>query len=61
MAIPAAGVCIAQRIAVANGLDWMAFARRHAFAANAALALLFVAALAKGLADPFKPFIYFRF
>jgi alginate O-acetyltransferase complex protein AlgI len=28
---------------------------------NCALALLFACAIGKGLADPFKPFIYFRF
>jgi alginate O-acetyltransferase complex protein AlgI len=44
-----------------EGFDWMKLARRHALLANSLLALLFVAALAKGLADPFKPFIYFRF
>jgi len=57
----AAGVCVAQRICASREIDWISLARRHAFAANGALALLFVAALAKGLADPFKPFIYFRF
>jgi alginate O-acetyltransferase complex protein AlgI len=31
------------------------------FAVNSLLALLFVLALAKALADPFKPFLYFRF
>lgn len=30
-------------------------------AADLAVALLFVFALAKALADPFKPFLYFRF
>ncbi|HEY8163509.1 MAG TPA: MBOAT family O-acyltransferase [Methylocystis sp.] len=54
-------VCVAQRIGASLGADWAALARRHAFATNAALAMLFIAALAKGLADPFKPFIYFRF
>jgi len=61
MALVAAGVCVAQRIGVERRIDWLALAQRHALAANSALALLFVAALAKGLADPFKPFIYFRF
>lgn len=62
MAIVAAGVCVAQRIgADAPGFDWSALRRRYALAANGALAVLFVAALAKGVADPFKPFIYFRF
>ena len=55
-------IVIAQRAALyIPGFDWAALARRHALAANTLLALLFLAALAKGLADPFKPFIYFRF
>ncbi len=61
MAVIAVGVCVAQRVATSVGLDWTALARRHALAANSMLAVLFIAALAKGLADPFKPFIYFRF
>ncbi|WP_363349057.1 MBOAT family O-acyltransferase [Methylocystis echinoides] len=61
VALVAASVCVLQRIGVQLGIDWLALARRHAFAANSALALLFLAALAKGLAEPFKPFIYFRF
>ena len=61
-ALIGAGVVVAQRAALSiEGFSWMDFARRHAFIANTLLALLFVAALAKGLADPFKPFIYFRF
>jgi alginate O-acetyltransferase complex protein AlgI len=55
-------IVVAQRAELTFiGLDWEELARRHAFAAHALLALLFVAALAKALADPFKPFIYFRF
>ncbi|MGJ0510083.1 MAG: MBOAT family O-acyltransferase [Methylocystis sp.] len=61
VAVAATGVCVLQRIGVARGIDWLSLARRHALLANSALALLFLAALAKGLADPFKPFIYFRF
>jgi alginate O-acetyltransferase complex protein AlgI len=61
MALFAAGICVAQRVASSAGVDWTALARRHALAANALLAALFIAALAKGLADPFKPFLYFRF
>lgn len=61
MAFVGAGVCVLQRIGVAQGIDWLTLARRHAFLANSALSLLFLAALAKGLAEPFKPFIYFRF
>ncbi len=61
MAAVAAGVCVLQRIGVERGIDWLALTRRHAVAANSALALLFLAALAEGLAEPFKPFIYFRF
>jgi len=61
MALIAATVCLAQRVGASYRIDWMGLARRHPFAANSALAILFVAALAKGFADPFKPFIYFRF
>ncbi|HXY57940.1 MAG TPA: MBOAT family O-acyltransferase [Methylocystis sp.] len=57
-----AAIVIAQRAELMiEGLDWVALARRRAFAANSALAALFVAALAEALAEPFKPFIYFRF
>jgi alginate O-acetyltransferase complex protein AlgI len=42
-------------------VNWGGLAQRYSLASNSLLALLFVAALAKGLADPFKPFIYFRF
>jgi len=62
MAVIAAAICVAQRVALSfEGFDWARAARRFALASNSALALLFIAALAKGLADPFKPFIYFRF
>jgi len=61
MALVGAGVCVAQRIGVERRIDWLALAQRHALAANSLLAALFVVALAKSLADPFKPFIYFRF
>jgi alginate O-acetyltransferase complex protein AlgI len=61
-AVIGAAIVVAQRAELSIvGLDWEALARRHAFAANMLLALLFAAALAKALADPFKPFIYFRF
>jgi len=46
MAAIATAICVAQRIGASIG---------------GLLALLFLAAVAKGLADPFKPFIYFRF
>ena len=53
---------VAQRAVLSiEGFDWMDLARRHALLSHTLLALLFIAALAKGLADPFKPFIYFRF
>jgi alginate O-acetyltransferase complex protein AlgI len=62
MAMVAAAICVAQRVAMSfEGFDWGEAARRFALASNSALALLFLGALAKGLADPFKPFIYFRF
>ena len=61
-ALIGAGIVVAQRAVLSiEGFNWMDLARRHALVANTLLALLFVAALAKGLADPFKPFIYFRF
>jgi len=47
---------VAQRAALyVEGFSWPNFARRHALVANSLLALLFVAALAKGLADPSSP------
>ncbi|HMK88590.1 MAG TPA: MBOAT family O-acyltransferase [Methylocystis sp.] len=61
-AVVGAAIVVAQRAELSIAwLDWGALAKRHAFAANALLAILFLAALAKALADPFKPFIYFRF
>lgn len=58
----AASICVAQRIGVSMGdVNWSGLAQRFSLASNSLLALLFIAALAKGLADPFKPFIYFRF
>ncbi|QGM44861.1 MBOAT family O-acyltransferase [Methylocystis heyeri] len=58
----AAAICVAQRAALyAEGFSWPSLALRFAPAANTLLALFFLAALAKGVADPFKPFIYFRF
>ena len=58
----AAVICVAQRIGASMGdVNWGGLAQRFSLASNSLLALLFVAALAKGLADPFKPFIYFRF
>ncbi len=61
VALIAAAVCVSQRVLASEGIDWIAYARRYGFIVNCALAALFLAALAKGLADPFKPFIYFRF
>ena len=62
MAVIATTICVAQRIGASiGGYDWGGLARRFSFASNGLLALLFLAAVAKGLADPFKPFIYFRF
>jgi alginate O-acetyltransferase complex protein AlgI len=59
----AATICVAQRLRLSLGdrASFAALAQRYAFAANGALALLFACAVGKGLADPFKPFIYFRF
>ncbi len=62
MAMIATMICLAQRLGAGiAGIDWGGLARRFSFASNGLLALLFLAAVAKGLADPFKPFIYFRF
>ena len=57
----AAAICLAQRLGLSQRIEWSWLARHHALTANATLSLLFFAAMAKGLADPFKPFIYFRF
>lgn len=62
VALIAAAICVAQRLSLyVKDFEWSNAAQRYALASNSALALLFLAALAKGLADPFKPFIYFRF
>jgi alginate O-acetyltransferase complex protein AlgI len=62
IAVIAALICVLQRVTVSiEGFQWSAMTRRFEFAMNGALAALFICALAKGLADPFKPFIYFRF
>ncbi len=62
VALIAAAICVAQRLSLyVKDFDWGSAAQRYAMASNSALSLLFLAALAKGLADPFKPFIYFRF
>ncbi len=62
IALISAAICVAQRVALYfEGFDWAVAARHYALVSNSALSILFVAALAKGLADPFKPFIYFRF
>ena len=62
VALIAAGICVAQRLSLyLKDFTWGTAAQRFALASNSALSMLFLAALAKGLADPFKPFIYFRF
>ncbi|HEY8123857.1 MAG TPA: MBOAT family O-acyltransferase [Methylocystis sp.] len=62
VALVAAAICVAQRLSLyVKDFDWGGAAQRFALASNGALSMLFLAALAKGLADPFKPFIYFRF
>lgn len=62
VALIAACICFMQRVLVSfEHLTWSTFAQRYALASNSALALLFVCAVGKGLADPFRPFIYFRF
>jgi alginate O-acetyltransferase complex protein AlgI len=58
----AAAICLAQRLYLSfGGVGWSLLAQRNLFVVNSALALIFVCAIGKGLADPFKPFIYFRF
>ena len=62
VALIAAAICVAQRLSLyVKDFNWGSAAQRYALASNSALSMLFLAALAKGLADPFKPFIYFRF
>ena len=62
VALIAAAICVAQRLSLyVKDFNWGRAAQRYALASNSALSMLFLAALAKGLADPFKPFIYFRF
>jgi alginate O-acetyltransferase complex protein AlgI len=62
VALVSALICVLQRVSVSiEGFRWESLAGKYAFASNSVLSLLFIAALAKGLADPFKPFIYFRF
>jgi alginate O-acetyltransferase complex protein AlgI len=62
VAVVSALICVLQRLSVSlEGFKWEQLANKYAFAANSALSILFMCALAKGLADPFKPFIYFRF
>jgi alginate O-acetyltransferase complex protein AlgI len=62
VALVSALICVLQRVSVSiEGFRWESLAGKFAFASNSVLSLLFIAALAKGLADPFKPFIYFRF
>jgi alginate O-acetyltransferase complex protein AlgI len=62
VALVAGAICVAQRLSLyVKDFDWGVAAQRYALASNSALSMLFLAALAKGLADPFKPFIYFRF
>lgn len=55
-------ICVAQHTPACVRLREIAVsASMRGFAIQSALALLFVAALGKALADPFHPFIYFRF
>lgn len=55
-------ICVAQHIPACVRLREIAVSDgMRGFAIQSALALLFVAALGKALADPFHPFIYFRF
>jgi alginate O-acetyltransferase complex protein AlgI len=62
VALISAIICVLQRISSSiEGFRWESLAGKYALASNSILSLLFIAALAKGLADPFKPFIYFRF
>jgi alginate O-acetyltransferase complex protein AlgI len=58
----AAFVCVVPRL---PGWEWLRNqtlgAPWRAFAVQMALAFLFLGAVGKAVADPFKPFLYFRF
>ena len=55
-------ICFLQRLSLTlKDLDWEVMSVRFPVAINCLVSVFFVAALAKGFADPFKPFIYFRF
>ena len=55
-------ICFLQRLSLTlKDFDWEIMSNRFPMAVNCFLSVFFIAALAKGFADPFKPFIYFRF
>ncbi|NBS34962.1 MAG: MBOAT family protein, partial [Methylocystaceae bacterium] len=55
-------ICFLQRLSLTlRVFDWESMSNRFPIVVNCFLSVFFVAALAKGFADPFKPFIYFRF
>jgi alginate O-acetyltransferase complex protein AlgI len=58
----AAAVCVVPRLPGFSRLRaWAAGEGRHATLIQTGLALLFVVAVGKAVADPFTPFLYFRF
>ena len=55
-------IALAPRLAPLDGvLRWLLAAPTRRSAVEAAALLLFVVALSKAVADPFRPFLYFRF
>jgi alginate O-acetyltransferase complex protein AlgI len=55
-------ISFAPRFALAAaGLRWLLASSRTRLAIEAVAAVLFTVALSKAMADPFKPFLYFRF
>ncbi|GDX38634.1 sugar O-acetyltransferase [Methylocystaceae bacterium] len=55
-------ICFFQRLSLTlKDFDWETVSVRFPLVINCLVSVFFVAALAKGFADPFKPFIYFRF
>ena len=58
----AAFVCVVPRLPGFDRLrDWVANGPARGIAVQTALSLLFVVAVGKAVADPFTPFLYFRF
>jgi alginate O-acetyltransferase complex protein AlgI len=61
-AVLAAAICAAPRLPGFERLRlWSAGARGSVFVLQTAISLVFVLAVGKAVADPFRPFLYFRF